>query len=289
MTDANGCASSNVVNVSASSASDVTLTTESSINYCVQTGDIWVTPSGGSGRYTLTWSGGSSGSAIIGADGYSIAGVSPGHYTVTITDDYGCSATNSIEVSVTKAFLEYSIKGTSAVSGKGGGIWITFGNGRAPHTISWSGPSNGTVRTEGIGYDIIDLAPGDYEITVTDANGCFDVSWITIEDKNYGKGRSSAASNNTLAVAPNATLALGQNYPNPAEGTTTIPFTLAETAEVTIQFHNNFGKLVKQVQNTFDAGVNQYELNSKELGTGIIYYTLKTGTTTATKRMIIIK
>ena len=178
--DKNGCEYKETVTVKGGSA--VTLASESTIDYCRQTGDIWITPEGGSGNYTLTWTGESEGSVKIDKDGYSIEDVPLGHYTVTVRDENGCAASNSREVSVTKPFLEYSLTAGSAVNGAKGVISVHFSNGEDPHTVSWTGPVSGSNRASGNSYNIDNLPPGAYSITVTDTNGCFAVQHINVEN-----------------------------------------------------------------------------------------------------------
>ena len=176
--DALGCSTSEKVRVAASSA--VGLDTEVSNDFCRQTGDIWITPTGGSGQYTVQWSGPSSGSASVGSGGYSIAGVPSGDYTVSLVDALGCSTSEKVRVTADKPSLTYNLTASDATNGKGGIISVQFGNGAEPHTVSWTGPVSNFVRTNGSSYDIINLLPGNYSITVTDANGCFRTEQITV-------------------------------------------------------------------------------------------------------------
>ena len=115
--DALGCSTSEKVRVAASSA--VGLDTEVSNDFCRQTGDIWITPTGGSGQYTVQWSGPSSGSASVGSGGYSIAGVPSGDYTVSLVDALGCSTSEKVRVTADKPSLTYNLTASDATNGKG--------------------------------------------------------------------------------------------------------------------------------------------------------------------------
>ena len=85
------------------------------------------------------------------------------------------------------------------------------------------------------------------------------------------------------------TYELKQNTPNPFKDGTTISFTLPQSMNATISIHDITGKLVRQYQNSFSAGLNSIELSRSDLNTsGILYYTLKTDNYSATKRMVIL-
>lgn len=126
-----------------------------------------VSASGGLQPYTYSWTNGDQ-SAI--ADSlYS------GVYVVTVTDNNGCSnegiATVSDEESVT--ILVDNVVDVDCYGAANGSISISILGGQPPYIISWS---NGD-QTE----DVFGLQAGPYEIFVTDANGCFAVESIVVE------------------------------------------------------------------------------------------------------------
>ncbi len=87
-----GCGSANATTTY--NVSDIQSTINSTLETCPGTcdGASIVNPGGGIGQYTFSWSpsGGTSASAT---------GLCSGHYTVTITDGIGCTATNSTAIS----------------------------------------------------------------------------------------------------------------------------------------------------------------------------------------------
>jgi hypothetical protein len=87
-------------------------------------------------------------------------------------------------------------------------------------------------------------------------------------------------------MAPIATL--GQNYPNPSNGATTVPFALASAAQtVRLEVRNLMGQTVySQELGSTSAGQHTVELNTS-LGNGIYLYTLTVDGQAQTKRMII--
>lgn len=81
---------------------------------------------------------------------------------------------------------------------------------------------------------------------------------------------------------------LGQNYPNPVNGNTTIPFTLINGGKVEINLYNIQGQFIRTIKSgTYPKGKNTVILHSKGLPSGIYFYQLKSQGTQQTKKMII--
>ena len=88
----------------------------------------------------------------------------------------------------------------------------------------------------------------------------------------------------TIAVANK----LYQNIPNPVKGSTTIGFELAENQSINLSIMTLDGQIVKTINGDFHLGYNEVvvkDLNSA----GVLYYTLRAGDFTSTKKMIIIE
>jgi hypothetical protein len=83
---------------------------------------------------------------------------------------------------------------------------------------------------------------------------------------------------------------LGQNTPNPFDDNTVIGFDLPESGNASLTVYNVAGKVIKAVQGQFAQGYNEIKLTKTDINTtGVLYYTLKSGDHTATKKMIIIE
>jgi hypothetical protein len=84
-------------------------------------------------------------------------------------------------------------------------------------------------------------------------------------------------------------MGLGQNFPNPANATTTIPFELDKATDLTFQVHDMSGKLVmEQVLGTRGAGPHRIELETRAMQSGVYFYTLAGNDVRQTKRMTVI-
>jgi hypothetical protein len=95
-------------------------------------------------------------------------------------------------------------------------------------------------------------------------------------------------STESVPITPNW---LGQNRPNPSNGTTQIDFYLAEyTSKVTLDLYNLAGVKVKSVLNhAFSSGLHTVTLDLKDLATGIYFYRLESAAFSETKRMFIVE
>ncbi len=122
-------------------------------------GAITTNPSGGAGGYSFAWSDAST--------AQNRSGLSPGTYTVTVTDSSGCSRLFSIEVGQPPE-IQITVNKT------GKNIANTISGGTPPYSYLWS---DGVILK-----DRTDMANGVYTFTVTDANGCQQTTTIVIQD-----------------------------------------------------------------------------------------------------------
>lgn len=120
-------------------------------------GTATATVTGGTSPYSYLWSNGQNQNPAT--------DLSAGSYSVIVTDYYGCVSNKFFNVSNSGGFtLSEVITDVSCAGGNDGAIDVTINGGTSPFTIEWS---NGAT-TE----DISGLAPGAYDIMVTDNSGC---------------------------------------------------------------------------------------------------------------------
>ncbi|MEM6697794.1 MAG: PKD domain-containing protein, partial [Bacteroidota bacterium] len=104
-------------------------------------------------------------------------GLAPGEYTVTITDAVGCSATTiplelPAESEAPTAIITNKLDVSCA--GNDGQFTVEASGGLAPYTYTVGGaPSTNPIFEE--------MPAGDYEVTITDANGCEIIESVSIE------------------------------------------------------------------------------------------------------------
>ncbi|MCF8294492.1 MAG: T9SS type A sorting domain-containing protein [Bacteroidales bacterium] len=138
---------------------------------CYKTSDgaIDITVTGGNGGNTYKWI---KGANFIGTN-QDITGLRAANYQVIVTDSKGCSVIGQAVVGQPD-FLTTSFANTnvSCFNAGNGLINLSVIGGTAPFTYAWGGG----ITTE----DRSNLAPGAYNVVVTDINGCTTANTITI-------------------------------------------------------------------------------------------------------------
>lgn len=83
--------------------------------------------------------------------------------------------------------------------------------------------------------------------------------------------------------------ALGQNYPNPYNGKTSISFELPNDNYVSLKVYNMTGvEITELAGKTYIKGIHTVEFDSGKLSKGIYFYTLKTNEFSVSRKMMII-
>ena len=83
---------------------------------------------------------------------------------------------------------------------------------------------------------------------------------------------------------------LGQNYPNPVNGITEIPFYLTDGGKATLTLYDVQGRPIKEIANdTFNVGENTIQFNASGLSEGIYFYQITSGKFKQARKMVISK
>ena len=83
---------------------------------------------------------------------------------------------------------------------------------------------------------------------------------------------------------------LAQNYPNPFNPTTVIKYSLATESLVSLKVYNTLGVEVATIVNDHQGvGEHQVSFFGDNLPSGTYFYTLRAGTFSQTKRMVLSK
>ncbi len=144
-------------------------------------GGIDATITGGTVLYDVQWNGPGGFNAQI----EDIYGLAPGTYTLNVTDENGCEAQASVLLNQPDALDATATTSTfpsgDQVACNGsitGSITLNITGGVAPHNVAWEGPGGYT----GSGATIMGLGAGSYQATITDANGCTMLEFVTLTD-----------------------------------------------------------------------------------------------------------
>jgi gliding motility-associated-like protein len=163
--DNNGCTATQTASISQPPALSVNVGTTNATCFGNSNGTATATGSGGTPGYTFAWSNGATGPVAT--------GLPAGAYTVTVSDNNGCTVTQTASISQ-PSLLTASANATGVTcSGDSDGTASASGNGgTTPYTIFWSNSGNGPLITG--------LSAGTYTATVTDGNGCTSEASATV-------------------------------------------------------------------------------------------------------------
>ncbi|MDF2437317.1 MAG: hypothetical protein K0Q95_1693 [Bacteroidota bacterium] len=194
VTDVNGCTASIPVTLNQPTQ---LLTPGISTNITCNSlcnGTATVNPSGGTTPYLFDWGVGTP----TGDGTNAITNLCAGNYSVTVTDDNGCTSvfnatiTQPPVLTLALSKVNASCGGTCDAS-----VTATVTGGTSQYTYAWS-PSGGTTTTALTSNTISSLCAGKYIVLLTDANGCTktDSIIVTEPDTLIAVGVSGATSCN---------------------------------------------------------------------------------------------
>ncbi len=132
-------------------------------------GRIRTTASGGTGTLTYTWENGDTTPDRT--------GLSAGSYSVTVTDENGCSITESIviaEVDCTLSAEATQVEAVTCFGGDDGSAEVIFSDGHGHTALLWSNAAGTSL--------IDDLTAGIYSVTLTDELGCTISDTVTVTE-----------------------------------------------------------------------------------------------------------
>ncbi|MBL7806918.1 MAG: gliding motility-associated C-terminal domain-containing protein, partial [Saprospiraceae bacterium] len=166
-TDANGCSTTAQFLITEPNA--ITIFADIDSTSCTSTtGDISITVTGGSAPFAYSWNNGQVTPVVN--------GLTPGTYTVTISDENGCSMAQSFTLDPGGApvLSNSEVIPVNCTGESNGQITVEVTGGVSPYQFQWS--------TGGISDLLTNLPAGDYTLTATDANGCLTTLQFTVTE-----------------------------------------------------------------------------------------------------------
>jgi len=215
--DSNKCISVTSVTINEPSAITVNAVITDA-NCKIDDGSITVNASGGTPDYIYSWSDGGYGTTIT--------GLSPGTYTVTVTDSNGCTTNDNIIVNEANT-LSTTMMASNTIQGScNGKATATVEGGAAGYIYRWDDANSQTTETA------VDLCNGTYNVTISDAIGCSTTSSVEINEVlETGVWNNDANTNFNI-------------YPNPTYGEITIDLHSEEMQNAEIRIVNVLGQEV---------------------------------------------
>ncbi|MDG1158311.1 MAG: T9SS type A sorting domain-containing protein [Flavobacteriales bacterium] len=182
-------------------------------------------------------------------------GLEAGEYTYTVTDANGCVATETATIEEPTA-LEVSVDEVVNAEDMDGSIDVTATGGTGVLTYSWTGPNGFTSDQE----DLTGLDVGEYELTVTDENGCE----VATEAVSVLVGIGELLNRVSLSV-----------YPNPNNGMFTLNIEGLNGEAVNFDVVDAIGKTVASEQfNSVNASF-QHQMDLSNLANGLYYLNIQ--------------
>ena len=126
---------------------------------------------GGQAPYTIEWSDNS-------LSGFTINNLSAGSYTFTISDAANTSYTETIEITEVPP-INITVDVLPEIGGMANGsINVIPNGGTPPYQYNWN---TNSIQNDSIANN---LSAGTYEVTITDINGCIEITEVTVSQIN---------------------------------------------------------------------------------------------------------
>jgi len=130
-------------------------------------GSVTANASGGTPNYSYSWMPGS-------LSGVSVGNLGAGTYTLTVTDNNGCTVQNTVTITQPPVLIVTATVTNASCSGSlDGAITATPGGGTPTYNYLWQPGGQNTATISGV-------ASGVYTVTVTDTKGCIVTASYTI-------------------------------------------------------------------------------------------------------------
>lgn len=192
---------------------------------------------GGAGALTYNW-------APTGGTGATATGLTPGNYTVTVTDANGCPSTASVTVGNTCTSFSVTLVPVQASCGTcaDGSATANPVNGVGPFTYSWT-------PTGGNGQTATGLLPGTYTVTIMDNSGCMTTGTVNVT---FNTGMNQIGANGSVGL-----------YPNPSTGSFNVQLNLTSPSGVDIEVLNELGeRVIFEHHDAYTGGVLPFHINT---------------------------
>jgi PKD repeat protein len=295
-TFSNNCNSSycDTVNVTGSIICNLNMTlggTNASCASCTDGTASLTSVSGGTAPYVYSWS--------TGATTAGIYNLSPGTYTLCITDANSCHACDTVTVGVNPSGPCHAYFTLTPDTTNPGNYWannMSTGSTFMTFTWSWGDSSpNDTLATPshtypGPGLYTICLTVHDSSCTSTYCDTLTAVrlpSWVASHHTTVNVRRVTSPA----GISEHTVLNEWSVFPNPSSGITTIAYTLNQNSNVQIGIFNTIGQEVMAVENVNSKAAGNYTMNidASVLKPGIYMVRIIANDKSETRRLSVVR
>lgn len=253
--DEEGCSKIDSIEVAAAAPIGLSETiTDIACDDTSNSGAIGIVPVGGNPPYEYMWSNGSTAGAQINL--YS------GVYTVTVTDNGGCSVTETYSIGSGGLSPVISQSGNTLISTQGASTYQWYHNGN---------PIQGATSPE---YTITES--GTYWVVVSDGSGC-EVTSNVIETT-YSGIEEDGISGLDLSI-----------YPNPNNGLFVLNIEANKKHQLNLLLRNYTGQVVYEQKVNVEAGNSSTTINVDKLAGDTYLMELQDEKARTTRRVVILK
>lgn len=159
VTDANGCQDTESIVVGDSPVPQLTVVGNTNATCNLNNGEVSVAASNLTGSANYTWG------APVTSNSATASGLGAGSYSVTVSDDLGCTAALNIPVTNTPPPTLSGTANEATCGLNNGSINLNVSGGATPFSFTW-------LPASALGQNPNGLAAGNYSVTVTDGNNC---------------------------------------------------------------------------------------------------------------------
>jgi hypothetical protein len=230
------------------------LTKTPALCYGSNTGSATVYASGGTLPYTYLWS---NSPASTSSDAQNL---NSGNYTVTVNDAGGCVITATVHISQPSNALITTTQSTQSTLGNNGTATVLAAGGTGTIHYAWS---TNPVQTTSVATG---LAPGLYEVTVSDGTGCVIVDTVFVA---FPAGINEL-SNHNVSI-----------YPNPATDRLYIDVKGINNSQLAVAVMDLSGRVVIAQEGAADF------INTSGLANGVYIIKLSMDGAMCTSRLVI--
>ncbi|NNC96057.1 MAG: T9SS type A sorting domain-containing protein [Chitinophagales bacterium] len=234
ITDADGCAASDTFEILEPAPLSATLFTDSVSCFGLNDGTVGVSKvHGGTAPYTFQWSPNTGGATTP-----VVKGLQANHYSVTITDQSGCTYTDAVNLyepanillvggSNPATICSPQCNGVATVAALSGGSGFTY---------VWDNKITGSILTA--------VCPGSYTVTVTNSKGCSNSLKVTVADSCKPGAGAKTISSTTVDHSSNLEVNV---YPNPFSTQANLVVTSDEDMDINVELFDINGKVVQKL------------------------------------------
>jgi hypothetical protein len=164
--DANGCYTTNYFNIIQTTTIVNTGITATNATCSLNNGSATAVVGGGQPPYSYLWQGGQTSQTILNQPS--------GYYQFRVTDVNGCFSDMAVTISQINPIAVTYTSTVSQCNAATGSTSLTLSGGQSPYSVIWN------VSPTQTGTVLSNMAPGQYNFSVTDANGCIKNGVATI-------------------------------------------------------------------------------------------------------------